>query len=416
MASRPPAARWRWLREQIPVTRHYAYCNSGFAGPMSLPVAAAMSRRMELELEHGPRSQTARDDEARIERALRAAAAQLFAADPDEIVLTPNTTEGLNIALNGMDLAPGDVAVTTSAEHGGGMVPAYRLRDRRGLELRIVSTPAADSPAAILDRFAAAIDGRTRVVIVSEITFRTGARLPLAEIVWMAHAHGAVVVADGAQSAGHMPLDVRASGVDAYAVTSHKWLCGPAGAGFLYLRREHIAAWEPVKVGLTAAARWDADGAFEPAREDPRKFEVSTASAVLAAGALAALEQYQESGPAAVWDRVRELVRIAERRFAAIPGCAVTSPQTDEARTGLLLFTLRAPTAGTAELLDSAALAACLEQRAAVIARSVKGEAVRLCLHLFNTEDEIERAAATVEAVARDGLPPDLVLRPSSEG
>ena len=143
------------------------------------------------------------------------------------------------------------------------------------------------------------------------------------------------------------------------------------------------------------------------AHEDPRKFEVSTASAALWAGALAALEQYQQSDPAAVWDRVRELCRFAERRFQTVPGCTITSPRSEEARTGLLLFTLRG--------VPPAALAAYLAQQHQIIARSVKGEAVRLCFHVFNTEDEIDRAAAAVREVARHGLPDDGSGAPAAE-
>lgn len=405
--------RWQAFREQVPVTRRYTYCNTGFAGPMSVPVVDAIDARLQLELEHGPRSQVARDDEECIGRALRGAGAELFAAEPGNIVLTPNTTEGINIALNGLPLRPGplegrDVVVTTAAEHGGGMVPAYRLRDARGLELRIVSTPASDSHAAMVDRFCAAIDDRVRVVIISHITFRTGGLLPLAEIIEIAHERGAVVVADGAQSAGQMPIDAVALDVDAYAVTAHKWLGGPAGAGLLYLRKDRIAQWEPVKVGLTAAVAWDAEGGFRMAHEAPRKFEVSTTSPALWAGAVVALEQYRALGPAGVWDQVRHLCHVAEERFESIPGCAITSPRSEEGRTGLFLFSLRG--------VAPAALAAFLEQHHQIVARSVKGEAVRLCLHVFNTEDEIERAAAAVRHVAQHGLPDDLRVTPSSEG
>lgn len=403
-----PEERWRRIREQTPATRRAVYCNSGFSGPMSIPVADAIRARLQRELEHGPRSQIVRDDEDRLKRTLRTAAAQFFGADVGEIVLTPNTTEGINIASNGLPFEPGDAVVTTGAEHGGGMIPAYRLRDARGLELRIVSTPATDTHAAMLDRFRAAIDDRVRLVIISHITFRTGGLLPLPEIIELAHDRGAVVVVDGAQSAGQIPIDTAALHVDAYAVTAHKWLGGPAGAGLLYIRRDHISQWQPVKVGLTAAAAWDAEGAFTMAHDDPRKFEVSTASAALWAGALAALDQYQALGPADVWDRVRALCRLAEQRFESIPGCTIRSPRDEEGRTGLFLFTLGD--------LPPAGIAAYLEQHHQIVPRSVKGEAVRLCLHVFNTEDEIDRAAAAIRHLAQHGLPDGLTGTPTSQG
>jgi L-cysteine/cystine lyase len=102
--------------------------------------------------------------------------------------------------------------------------------------------------------------------------------LPLRQIVEMAHARGATVVVDGAQTAGHVPIDVRATGVDAYAIPSHKWLCGPDGIGMLYVRRDRIADIDPVKVSMRAAASYDFDGHFEPQRNQVTKFEVSTMS------------------------------------------------------------------------------------------------------------------------------------------
>ena len=398
-------ARWTWLRDRMPVTQHTAYMNCGWSGPLSTPVIEAMQDRLHLELTRGPTTRAVLDDRSECTERLRALAARLLGADVDEIAITGNTTTGINIAVNGLRLGAGDGVVTTSVEHPGGLIPAYYLR-QRGADLRFVGVEAADSPAEIVERFAGAIDARTRLVLISEISYSTGQRLPLQAITELAHARGAAVVVDGAQTAGHLPLDMHALGVDAYAITAHKWLCGPDGLGLLYARRDRIPDLEPTMVGGRAAATFDYAGDFEPEREQVTKFEVSTVSTALMAGAAAAITVYLDSGPAVVWDRVRALCRYAERRFNRIPTVELVGSRAEESRTGLFLFSV--------PQFDAAQLATYLEQKAAVVCRSVKQfNAVRLSLHVYNTEQEIDRAAAAIERVVAEGLPLDRAASPA---
>lgn len=391
------AARWAWLREQTPVLRSLAFMNCGWSGPISRPVAQAMQQRLDEELQLGPATH-GRMGEARQALAgrLRAAGASLLGVDVDEVAITPNTTEGMNIGILGLDLGPDDRVVTSSGEHAGGILPAYHLRRRRGVDLGIVPIAASDTAQAVIDRFDAAIDERTRMVALSEISFSTGQVLPLEAIVDLAHARGALVVGDGAQTAGQSPLALQAMGIDAYAVTGHKWLCGPDGMGLLYVRRDRIEAFEPAKVSFGAARSFDYVGAYEPERESILKFEVSTVSGALLAGTLRAVELYLESGAEAVWDRVRELNRYAQVRFEPISGLRVVSPQDDATRSGLFLFTVadHAPQQVTE----------FLEREGRVVGRTaLQGNATRLSLHVYNTEAEIDRAAEAVERLVATG-------------
>ena len=393
--------RWAWLRQQTPVLREYAYLNTGWSGPLSAPVVEAMRRWLDLELDHGPTTRRVMDDRIELGGRMREVTAQLLGADADEIAITGNTTEGLNIVINGLDLGPGDGVVTTSVEHSSGIVPAYYLRERRGVELEIVAVAAEDTPGAIVERFAAALGERARLVIISEISYSTGQLLPLAEIVQAAHRVGALVLVDGAQTAGHIPIDVHASGVDCYAIPSHKWLCGPDGLGALYIRRDLIPEIEPAKVAGRAAASYDLEGHFEPEREQITKYELTTVSGALIAGTVAATEQHLASGEQAVFDRALELCRYAERRFDRIEQVTVTSPRSDETRTGLFCFRVEGE--------EASRVSAYLQREAKVVCRAVREyDAVRLSLHAFNTEAELELAADTVERAIADGIPDDV--------
>lgn len=396
--------RWAWVREMTPATQRYAYLNCGWSGPMSIPVVEAVRRRLDLELTDGPTTKHVSEDRMALTDRLREVTAEMLGADADEIAVTGNTTEGVNIAVNGVALDPGDGVVTTSIEHGGGLIPAYWTRERRGTDVRIVPIAGADGPGAVVERFDQAMDERTRLVILSEISYATGQLLPVAEIARVAHARGATVVVDGAQTAGHVPIDVHAMGVDAYAVPSHKWLCGPAGAGMLYVRRDRIADIDPVKVSHRAAETYDFEGGFEPLRDRVTKFEVSTMSTPVIAGTVAAIEQYLESGIEATWDRVRELTRYAEERFEGIAGVTIIGSRHEAMRTGLFVF--------RAAGLDPAELSAYLQGAGGVVCRTVRQlEAVRLSLHVYNVEAEIERAAEYVERALTEGMPADVVSR-----
>lgn len=401
MTTATAEARWAWLREQTPVLRHYTYLNTGWSGPLSLPVVEAMRERLDLELEHGPTTRLVMEDRMALGARLRELTARLLGADDDEIAITGNTTHGLNIVINGIDLKPGDRVVTSAVEHSSGIVPAYYLRERRGAELAIVPVAAEDGAAAVAARFAEAIGARARLVVLSEISYSTGQLLPLHEIVQAAHRAGALVLVDGAQTAGHLPIDVRASGVDAYAIPAHKWLCGPDGLGMLYVRRDVIPAIEPVDVAGRAAASYDLAGHFEPEREKITKYELTTVSGALIAGTVAALEQHLASGPQAVWARARALCRYAERRFARIEGVTVTSPRADETRTGLFCFSVDSD--------EASRVSAFLQQEGRVVCRAVREfNAVRLSLHAFNTEGDVDRAAELVERALAEGIPAEV--------
>jgi len=404
------AARWAWIREQTPVTRTAAYLNCGFSGPLSLGVVEAMKKRIDLETSEGPVSKPVQDEKMATMTRLRELSAQLLGADVDEIAITGNTTEGVNIAVNGVALKPGDRVVTTSVEHGGGMIPAYWTREKRGADLSIVHISPGDGSGAVLEQFDQALSGGAALVIMSEIAYSTGQAMPLKQIADLAHQRGATVVVDGAQTAGHIPIDVHALGVDAYAVPSHKWLCGPDGLGALYVRRDRIADLDPVKVSGRAAVSFDFDGGFVPEREKIGKFELSTMSTPTAAGMVVAIEQYLGHGRQAVWDRVRELTKYAEQRFESIESVQVTSPRADDSRTGLFLFRPGA--------LDPATLVAYLWGEGRVACRSVKeAGAVRLSLNVYNNEADIEHTAELVERALRNGIPEVYVPHtPTTEG
>ena len=397
--------RWQAWREQTPAMGEYAYMNSGFAGPERLAVHEAIRRRLDLELVHGSTTRRALDDRYDLALRYRELMGRLLGgASPDEIAITGNTSEGINIVTNGLDVESGDCVVTTGVEHGSGIVPAYYLRARSGCELVIVPIDAQDSPGAAMESFVTTLDGagsNLKLVILSEISYSTGQLLPLKGMVEETHRRGGHMLVDGAQTAGHIPIDVRESGVDFYAIPSHKWLCGPDGFGALYVREDLIPLVSPSKVSGRAAAEYDLEGGFEPEHEKITKYELTTTATALIAGTIEAAEWYLDSGPEAVFERVRALNRYAEQRFGRIEGVSVVSPRHDATRTGLFCFSV--------DGLEADLVNAFLQHEAKVVCRSVKQfNSVRLSLHAFNNEADIDITAETVERAILEGIPDDI--------
>src|SRR5207237_7528770 len=212
------------VREGLPAAGAGIYLNTGTCGPLPREAAIAMSELEGWELATG-RAHAAFQDEAlvRLEEA-RASIAAIVHADIDAIALTHGTTDGVNAALWSIDWARGDVLVTTSLEYPGVVAAIRSVAGRRGVEVRTVEV-AGDDPST-LAAFEQAIDDRTRMVVLSHVVWSTGERLPVEGIARIAKVapSRAIVVVDGAQSVGAIPIAVRDLGIDFLALPAPKWL------------------------------------------------------------------------------------------------------------------------------------------------------------------------------------------------
>ena len=386
------------IRDDIPATASLTYLNTGWQGPCPRSVIAAVQETFAME-SAGPTAPPANQKRLDIFRAARRAMADLINATPQEITLQQNTTEGINIVINGLSLKPGDEVITCSLEHPSVVVPFYYSRERYGTQAKIVSLSADDRDAEILSRFGDAITPATRLIILSHLTYGSGQLLPIAAISRLAHERGGYVLLDAAQTVGQMPVDVRKMDCDFCAFPGHKWLLGPAGTGALYVRRDLIERLEAPKVAHHAAHFYDFAGRFEPNRDTIDKFELTTVSVPLLAGLLAAVEFIEGIGVDAVLQRAVHLGRYATRRLARIPNLHLVSPANEEAvASGLVSFSLPNVPAGV--------VTACLWERGRIVARTIPDAAcTRLALHVFNTEAEVDATVAIVEELARSGPP-----------
>jgi L-cysteine/cystine lyase len=379
------------IRTAMPALGAGIYLNTGTAGPLPAETAAAMADMAAWELATGRAHPDSFPDAlARLDEA-RAGAAVILGTDVDAIALTHSTTDGMNAATWAIDWRPGDRAVTTRLEHPGGLGALHALRQRAGVDIEFVDVGVSDDDDATLAAFDAAMGPSTRLVCLSHVAWSTGAVLPVARIAELAHERGALVAVDGAQSAGAIPIDLAALGVDFYAISAQKWLLGPEGMGALAVAPTALETGLPVFGGWLSFERIDPAGTGDFHR-DARRFEWSNfhrPSVVGMARSIGWLSMYV--GLDWIHERGTAMARRAAARLAAIPGVTVLTPA-DRMAT-LVTFRI-AGWPATAALAE-------LGARVFAIARTIDPlDAVRISVGFFNTAEEIERFAGAVELLA----------------
>ncbi len=399
VSSTQPSVDWPAVRARFPVAERVVYLNTGWSGPSARAVVEAVQRRIEREAYDGPTTLAVRHEKALLVQEARAALAGLIGARGDEIALLSTTTEGVNAVLNGLGLGAGDEVLTCNLEHSSVMVPCYQLRRRAGVDVTVVRS-SAEEPAGELARlFEAAISPRTKLVVLSHISYNRGTRLPMERIVSAAHDAGALVLIDGAQSAGQIALDVKALDADCYAFPAHKYLLGPDGVGALYIRPELVERIEPAAVAHGASAYYDFEGAFTPRLDAMTKFELTTHSGPLLAGVVAAAALLRETGLPAIEARLLELSTRLTAGLGRIAGVSIKSPPDPALRSALVTFTVGDQ--GPNETC------AALWQLRRVVGRVVNDRRVRLSLAIFNDESDVDAALEAIDHLATRGLPPD---------
>jgi L-cysteine/cystine lyase len=387
---------WRAVRARFPIAERCVYLNTGWAGPSSREAVAAMSMRATREAFDGPTSPDVRHEKGLLVGRVKQAVATLIGADADEIALLYTTTEAMNTVLRGIGLQRGDGVVVCNLEHNAIMVPAYVARDRDGIDLRIVRLRSEDGRQELIDAFDQAITTSTKLVLLSHVSWNRGTRLPMREIAEIAHARGALVAVDAAQSAGQIDFDVREIDCDVLALPGHKWLLGPAGAAFIYIKRELIESVQPLAVVHGANRRYDFEGHFEYANDTIKKFELTTHSGPVLAGLEVALAQAAAIGMPEIEQRCIELASRFIEGVRATAGVRLTTPLDAPLRSGIVTFEI----AGR----NPSEVCAGLWQLDRIVARVCNDRRVRVCFHVFNDESDVDRAAAAVVSIATRGL------------
>lgn len=325
------------IREQMPATANLHYLNTGTNGPLPKMAVDAMQQEIEKEFREGRYLPFIKELYADMD-ICRKYLAGMLGASQEEIALTQSTTEGMNIILWGLHWQPGDEVITTNMEHAAGLAPLALIKSRCGIVVKYVDVPYGDEYDQ--DRFLADVEqmitSRTRLLMVSHVSFSTGLTFPLKELTDLCHAHNVYVLVDGAQGAGAIAVDLHELGVDFYAFTGRKWLCGPEGLGALYIAKRRISEVEPTFISPSSIRdRHDLDicSPFVIPAPFAARYHIATAiNKPLLMGFQKSLEYLlKDVGIDWITNRISHLSHYTRKLISKLPGVKIITPAGTEA-------------------------------------------------------------------------------------
>jgi cysteine desulfurase/selenocysteine lyase len=323
------------------------------------------------------------------------------AAAREEVIFTHGTTEGINLVARSWgdaNLRAGDEILLTLMEHHSNLVPWQQLAERTGAVLRHI--PITDDGELQLDALDELLTSRTKLVSVAAVSNVLGTINPIAEITRRAHAAGALVMVDAAQSAPHLPTNVQTSGIDFLALSGHKML-GPSGVGVLWARRELLEAMPPFLGGGSMIRRVRPDG-FEPA-DLPSKFEAGTPPIVPAIGLGAAIDYLNAVGLPAIHEHEQMLTRRAHEVLADVGGVRIIGPAPLR-KSGIVSFTVEGVHShDVAQLLDRQGIAVRAGHHCTMPLHKRLGltATARASFYFYNTVDEVDLMARALADAKR---------------
>ncbi|UXX91763.1 aminotransferase class V-fold PLP-dependent enzyme [Streptomyces sp. AD2-2] len=385
------------LRQDTPGTTNRVHLNNAGAGLLSRRTLDAMTSHLELEAAIG--GYEAADQERDRIDATHTHIARLVGGQADEIALFDNSTHAWNAAFYSMTFKPGDRILTGRNEYGSSVLAYLQTARRHGAEIVVVP----DDEHGQLDTAALAdlIDERTRLVGVTHIPTSGGLVNPAAEIGRITRAAGVPFLLDATQSVGQFPVDVAAIGCDMLTATGRKFLRGPRGTGFLWVRPEALEYLDP-HVTEIEAATWDGERGFHW-HDGARRFETWEVSYSNVLGLSEAVQQALELGMDEIGRRALALGAELRARLDALPGVTTY----DLGRDRCAIVTMKVDAVPTADV------AAALAKQGINVSTTVAEHSqldtenrgvhplVRLSPHYYNTEAELDHAVEAVAELAR---------------
>ncbi|MEQ1584447.1 MAG: aminotransferase class V-fold PLP-dependent enzyme [Cyclobacteriaceae bacterium] len=382
---------WKKIRDQFMLSRDSVFFNPGTVGAMPRVVVDKMTEHLRYIGEHV--ADWAYKDDNKEEfisgynnlMGIRTKVATLIHADAAEIAMTDNVTNGMSYIANGLTLQSGDEILTTNQEHSGGQ-SGFLLKEKRyGTVFKTVAVPKpAKNSQEVYDVIVKAFTPKTKVLMVSHMISGSGAILPVKELCAEARRRGIFTLLDGAQTIGHIAIDVRDIDCDAYTGCFHKWMGAPAGTGFLYVKSDRMKEiWTTI-----ASGRWDnhEDEGFRFTQRGTGNFPVLK-------GLEASLDFHNEIGAQKVYDRIKFLGSRLRTGLRKINKVKIYSPE-ETMCAGITVYNVQGMTGS--QLQEEFWTRGRMRPRA-----SGAEFGVRHCTHIFNNEAEIDKALEIVTALAK---------------
>jgi len=382
------------LRADTPGCEEVVHLNNAGAALMPRPVVQAICGQLEREARVGGYEAAATDPVAAVHEEI----AGLVGATPGEIALTDSATRAWNTALLAVPFEPGDRVLVSRLEYGSNFISLLKLREARGVRIEVV--PSEASGAISVDALESMMDDDVRLISLTHVPTHGGLVNPAEAVGRVARRWRCLYLLDACQSMGQMSLDVDRVGCDMLTATGRKFLRGPRGTGFLYVRQKRIPELDPPMPDMRAATWVEADR-YELA-PDARRFESWEHSVALALGLGEAVRYARTIGIEAIGKRIRFLAEGLRDRLDALPGATVRDQ--GQQRCGIVTFTL--------EGSDPESLVFALRKQGINLSVSVPetsrmdlearglGRLFRASVHAYNTEAELDRLVVALKGLA----------------
>lgn len=353
------------VRAQLLVPKNRIYLNTGSLGPSPLQVIDKVQSAMR-QLEANPVVENWGELGKAMEE-VRNKIAGFIHAQKDEILLTRNTTEGMSIISQNLELKKGDEILTTTREHGGATIGLDFVKKNKGVVINKVELPMpAKDEKSIIETIEKAISPTTKIVLLSHINTHTGLVMPFKAISKITKKKGIALIADGAQAPGLIPINVKELGVDAYAASGHKWLMGPKETGFLYIDKDFQAKISTTFLSSGFAAYTAASG---------------TRNVATIIGLGEAIDFHTQVGVDKIHERTLAMRNYCYEQLNKLEGLDVHSPKTASLSCGIISFKL-------ATTKNNDVFTAMREKD--IIIKLLGDNSIRISCHMFVTKKDID--------------------------
>jgi L-cysteine/cystine lyase len=378
-------------RQQFPALANKVYFNYGGQGPMAQVALTAIADAQSYMQEIGPFGNQAYSWFVQELKEARQAIASELQVNSEAITLTEDVTVGCNIAMWGIDWRQGDRLLLSDCEHPGIVAIAQEIGRRFGVEIDTCPLMATLNEGNPVEVIAQHLHSNTRLLVLSHVLWNTGQVLPLAEIVKTCadRPYPVRILVDAAQSVGCLPLNLTELGVDFYAFTGHKWLCGPAGVGGLYVKPEARESLKPTFIGWRSVT-YNSQGQPGDWQPDGRRYEIATSDYPLYAGLRAAIAYSQQWGSATErYQQIFGKTKYLWEQLSTLPNVKLL--RTSPPESGLVSFQVK-----SSQPLASQQLVEFLEAQGIFTRTIIDPDCVRACVHYLTSDTEIERLVGAI--------------------